>query len=153
MTATGHALVATILIAKFNNPYIGLPLAFASHFVCDIIPHWDAGTHHAEKTKKRLFYEASLDVIISVIVSILVYTYVFGQTNYLYLFTAIFLSQLPDWLTAPYFILNIKDPLVGWSKYVYKLQHAMNVRLDKPWGILTQVGAIILLYLLLFRIF
>lgn len=152
MTATGHALIATLLVAKFQNPYISLPLAFASHFACDILPHWDAGTHRREKTKKQLFFEATLDVVVSIISASIFYAYLGGE-NYILLYVAVFISQLPDWLTAPYLILHIKHPLAAWSKSTYKLQHALNNQLDKPWGIITQIGAVVLLYILLFVIF
>lgn len=153
MTATGHALVATLIVAKISNPYISLPLALASHFVLDLVPHWDSGTHHREKTKKRLFYESAADVIISIVSSFILYTYILGQSDYPLLYLGVFVSQLPDWLMAPYFILNMKHPFMGWSKQMYRLQHKMNVRLDKPWGIVTQVATVVILYILLFRVF
>lgn len=152
MTATGHALIATLLIVKFPDPAISLPLAFASHFACDIIPHWDSGTHHHDKTRQRLFFEAGLDVIVSVFLSVLLFE-ALGGGNYILLFIGIFLSQLPDWLTAPYFILHMKSPLVAWSRHMYRLQHRLNSRLDKPWGIVTQVVTVVGLYILLFKIF
>lgn len=152
MTATGHALVATLLIAKFPDPLVSLPLAFVSHFALDVVPHWDAGTHHHGKTKEKLFFEAGADVVLSVILSYVLYYYIGGQ-EYGILLLGIFLSQLPDWLTAPYFILHMKSPLVSWSKQMYKLQHKINNRLDKPWGIVTQITTVVLLYVLLFMIF
>lgn len=153
MTATGHALVAALIAAKFNNPYIALPISFVSHFACDILPHWDSGTHHREKTKKRLFYESVADVLIGFVAAFLLYNFVTDTGNYILLFFAIIAAQLPDWITAPYFILNIRHPLVNWSKSMYKLQHKLNSRLDKPWGIVTQVLTVILLYIFLFKIF
>lgn len=153
MTATGHALVATLIIAKISNPYISLPLAFVSHFACDLIPHWDAGTHHREKSKKRLFIESGADVAVSIVSSYFLYHSILGQSDYVLLYSAVFISQLPDWLTAPYFILKWNHPLVGFSKYMYKIQHKLNSRLDKPWGIVTQVVTVVGLYILLFKVF
>ena len=63
MTATAHALIGASLAVKITNPYIGLPLAIASHFVADMIPHWDAGTNHKKKSLMRLRAEAALDVL------------------------------------------------------------------------------------------
>lgn len=154
MTATGHALVATLLVAKITNPYIVLPLALASHFACDIIPHWDPATHRREKTKQALFYEAAIDVTLSIIASYVLYHSILGQSNYILLYVAVFLSQLPDWITAPYLMLNPKNPLVSWSKHMYRVQHELNSRVQSPfWGILTQVGTILVLYIVLFRLF
>ncbi len=152
MTATGHALIATLLIARFPDPLISLPLAFVSHFALDVIPHWDAGTHHHGKTRQKLFLEASADVVLSVLLSYVLYYYLGGQ-EYFILLVGIFLSQLPDWLTAPYFILHMRSPFVVWSKYMYKLQHKINNRLDQPWGVVTQIASVIILYVLLFIIF
>ncbi|MBI2012734.1 hypothetical protein HYS90_02270, partial [Candidatus Curtissbacteria bacterium] len=50
MTATAHALIGASIAAKITNPYLGIPLAIISHFVADLIPHWDAGTNHREKS-------------------------------------------------------------------------------------------------------
>jgi hypothetical protein len=154
MTATGHALVATLIVAKFPNPYVSLPLALASHFICDMVPHWDSGINHRQKTKTRLFSEATIDVLVSFIASFILYTDVLGQSNYFLLYTGIIVAQLPDWITAPYLIFRIKNPLVDWSKQMYKLQHKLNNRQENPIiGIATQVFVIIALYILLFKIF
>lgn len=154
MTATGHALVAALIVAKITNPYLALPLAFASHFACDVIPHWDPATHRREKTKKRLFYEAAADVMISIVSAYVLYHSFLGQSNYLLLYSAVFLSQLPDWITAPYLMLNPKNPLVAWSKHMYRIQHELNSRIQSPfWGILTQVATVFVLYVILFKVF
>ncbi|MBP6913015.1 MAG: hypothetical protein KBC00_00170 [Candidatus Levybacteria bacterium] len=153
MTATGHAVIAALIAAKFTNPYIGLPLALVSHFAADMVPHWDAGTHHHSKTRAQLFQESVIDVLASIIAAYIIYTLVAPQGDYLYLYLTVFVSQLPDWIMAPYIILGIRGKYIGWSKWMYVIQHKMNARLDKPWGILTQIGTIILLYILLFRLF
>ena len=41
MTLTTHAIVGAAIVSIFSaRPEIGIPLAFASHFVMDAIPHW-----------------------------------------------------------------------------------------------------------------
>lgn len=153
MTATGHALIATLIIAKIPNPYISLPLVFASHFVLDMVPHWDVGTHHRKKTRQRLISECVADVLVSIVSSFLLYHWILGQSNYVLLYSGVFIAQLPDWVMAPYAILGWRGSQVGWSKWMYKLQSKMNVRLDKPWGVVTQVVSVVGLYILLFKIF
>lgn len=154
MTATGHALVAALIVAKIPNPYISLPLAFVSHFALDLIPHWDSGTHRHDISKKRLFYEASFDVLVSIVLSFILYRDILGQSNYVLLYSAVFISQLPDWLMAPYLVLSSKNKYLIWSKWVYKLQHRMQSRIQDPmYGILTQIATVIVLYILLFWIF
>lgn len=41
MLLTPHVLVGAAIGAEFNHAYIAAPLAAASHFVLDLIPHWD----------------------------------------------------------------------------------------------------------------
>lgn len=153
MTATGHALVAALIAAKFTNPYIALPLSFASHFACDVLPHWDSGTHRREKSKNRFIMEAVLDVIIGFIAAFVLYNMVTTDRNYMFLFLAIISAQLPDWIMAPYLIFGSQGKLFAWSKWMYTLQHKFNSRLDQPWGVITQVLTVVLLYIFLFKIF
>lgn len=40
MTATNHALTGTVIGLVIGEPLIALPVALASHFVCDAIPHF-----------------------------------------------------------------------------------------------------------------
>src|SRR3990167_11027957 len=64
MTATAHALIGASLAAKIVNPVLGIPIAILSHFIADLVPHWDAGTNHKNKTLTRLKLEATLDVLL-----------------------------------------------------------------------------------------
>jgi len=64
MTATAHALIGASIAVKVVNPILGIPLAIISHFVADLIPHWDAGTNHRQKSLMRLRVEAALDVLL-----------------------------------------------------------------------------------------
>jgi uncharacterized membrane protein len=46
MTATNHALTGACLGLLVGDPWIALPAAVISHFICDALPHFDrpAGT-------------------------------------------------------------------------------------------------------------
>ncbi len=68
MTATAHALAGAVIATKISNPFIGLPLAFLSHFILDTIPHWDFGTNWQRKSKLRLVSESVLDVIAGILI-------------------------------------------------------------------------------------
>lgn len=140
MTATAHAVIGTVIAAKFGNPLLAVPLAFASHFLADMFPHWDAGTHRREKTKMRFLTEAFFDVMLSFSVSYAMIFFLFPQTNIFYTFFIVIIAQLPDWLMAPYLFFKIKFPLF---KLAYTIQHKFDHRLDKPWGIINQVAVLI----------
>ncbi len=135
MTATAHALIGASIATKIVNPIIGIPLAIASHFVADLIPHWDAGTNHRKKTKLRLKTEAVLDVLLGFALVLILFK---TQTiqNPIYMFSMVIAAQLPDWLAAPDFMFSFKVPPFSWMQ---KIGHETNTRMQLPWGLVTQV--------------
>ncbi len=143
MTATSHALIGASLAAKITNPVIGIPLAIASHFLADLVPHWDAGTNHRNKTAFRLKIEAVLDVLLGfALVAILFRGLAFEKP--VYLLTMVISAQLPDWLEAPSWMFNFKVPPFSWMDY---LGHKLQSRMQLPWGLVTQVVIVGLLVL------
>lgn len=145
MTATGHALIGTLIAAKIGNPYVALPLAFGSHLLFDLLPHWDAGTHGRNKTRPRLRLEAAADVLISFFASYLLIFFLFPTTDLVYAFILIITAQGIDWLTAPYYMFNMKNQPF---KFFHDVSSFTNSKLDKPWGIISQVTVVSLLTLL-----
>lgn len=141
MTATAHALIGASIAVKVTNPLLGIPIAILSHFVADLIPHWDAGTNHKKKSMMRLKLEATADVLLGFLLSYLIFwPFVDPQ----YLFIMIIAAQLPDWLEAPYFMFGVKLPPFTWFRWAgSKLQ----TRMQLPWGLVTQVVTVgILIY-------
>lgn len=135
MTATSHALIGASLATTIANPVIGIPLAIASHFAADLVPHWDAGTNHRQKSALRLKIEATLDVLLGfALVLILFRTQ--ALANPVYMFSMVIAAQLPDWLAAPDSMFNLKVPPFSW---MYKIGHETQTRMQLPWGLVTQV--------------
>ena len=145
MTATAHAVIGTIIAAKVGNPALAIPLAIASHFVADAIPHWDTGTNWREKNKIRFFLESFFDVALSFVLSYILIALFFPTLKIPYAFFIVVVSQLPDWITAPYLFFKIK---IWPFREMYEFQRGFNVRLDKPWGIITQVLILIILLII-----
>lgn len=140
MTATGHAVIGTVIAAKIGNPYAAIPLAVASHIIADLVPHWDVGTNRHKKNKKEMRYQAAIDVIVSFIVSYLIIAFFFPKTNLVYAFVMVIFAQSFDWLMSPYYFFGIKQ-----FKWAYNIGKATNTEVDKPWGIIYQVAALLLL--------
>lgn len=140
MTATAHALIGAGIAVKVANPLLGIPLAIASHFVADLIPHWDAGTNHRKKSIMRLRFEATLDVLLGFALVFFIFRNLVDPT---YLFVMVISAQLPDWLEAPSWMFNLKFPPFSWFDF---LSHKIQSRMQLPWGLVTQivtVGAIL----------
>jgi len=145
MTATGHALIGTVIAAKIGNPALAAPIALTSHFVADAFPHWDTGYHRKQESKRKFFTQTLLDVILGFVLSYIVIYLFFPSTNLLYAFFIILMAQLPDWLSAPYLFLDMD--FVPFSS-IYKLQKIFDHKLDKPWGIINQVAVLLLIIFL-----
>lgn len=141
MTATAHALIGASIAAKITNPIIGIPLAIVSHFAADLVPHWDAGTNHKNKSLMRLKFEATLDVLLGFALVLLIFRSM-AVANPLYLFSMVIAAQLPDWLEAPSWMFGFKIPPFSWMDY---LGHKLQSRLQLPWGLVTQVVTVGLL--------
>ncbi len=150
MTATGHAVVGTVIAVAIPNPIIGIPLAVLSHIACDLFPHWDIGTNRDKKPHDRFVVEAVGDVIFSYLISILLIITLFQKTDITYALVMVFAAQFFDWASAPYVFFKIKKPVI--FEWVYKFQKTFDNRLDKPWGIIGQVSVLIALILLATRI-
>lgn len=143
MLATSHALTAGVILKTIPDPKIALPLAFISHFVLDLIPHWDFMTdknHHGNSwtlakdgdLPKRTAL-ASGDVFLGAGLTF----WLFGDLNPWLLLAAIIFSQLPDWLEMPYLFWGINFTPSVWAR---KFQHEFHSRLPLPWGLVTQIA-------------
>ena len=133
MTATAHALIGASIASRVINPLIGIPLAIISHFAADLIPHWDAGTNHKQKSLMRLKLEAATDVLVGFALVFLIFR---SSVEPVYLFTMVIAAQLPDWLEAPSWMFGFKVPPFSWLDY---LGHKLQSRMQLPWGLVTQV--------------
>lgn len=132
MTATAHALIGGAIAASIPNPAIGLSLAALSHPIADMIPHWDFGLGWRKKNKVVLFAQSGLDLAFGLVVTYLFFGH---SAEMLYLWSAVFLSLVWDFMQMPYLLFN-------WDffpfKTFYKFQHEINAKASLPWGILTQ---------------
>lgn len=142
MTATAHALIGASLAVNFTNPIVGIPLAIISHFLADLVPHWDASTNHRKKTNLRLKMEAALDVLLGFGLTFLLFNKLV-PTNYL--FFMVIAAQLPDWLKTPSDMFGLKVPPFSWLDWI---SHKLQWRMQLPWGLVTQVVVVGLLLLI-----
>lgn len=147
MTATGHAVIGTIIAAKIGNPYLAAPLALVSHMLADMFPHWDTATNRRKKSKQRIFIDTIFDVLVGFLISYLMIQFLFPKTDLLYTFVIVIISQSPDWLMAPYYFFHMKI-----FKWMYDLQKKFDSSLDKPWGIINQIAILIFITIIAWAI-
>lgn len=140
MTATGHAIVGAAIATLVPNPVLSLPIAFLSHFAGDKLPHWDVMTDK-NKTKKQIFIQSVLDVLLSFTLVGIIFIYFLRVSNPAIIFLGAFAAQLPDWLELPYFIFHKHYPIFYENYKIQSWVHDVwfDSRLKAPWGIVTQV--------------
>lgn len=49
MTTTSHAVTGAMIATVIRQPFLVIPLAFLSHFVCDALPHFGLDMKFGEK--------------------------------------------------------------------------------------------------------
>jgi hypothetical protein len=158
MTATAHALVSGAIAASIHQPELALPLAFASHFFMDTVPHWDFGTNWRGRSKAITGAIAIADTLLGFTVAYFLFR---GKVSIPVLFAAVSLGNLPDWMEAPYYIFfarpdkkTLTKESGFWETLTYKIYRAENVfhtKAQAPLGIITQVVTVAFFMLLLMK--
>jgi len=66
VTATNHALTGAVIGMVVSNPWIAVPTALVSHFVCDAIPHFGMGKEFIRTKAFRnfLIFDAALCIVL-----------------------------------------------------------------------------------------
>ena len=141
MTATTHALVGAAITSKFPNLW-GLVLAFLVHFPLDFIPHWDTNTNGRNHSRISIFIATVFDVLLALGSVWYFFGRVIPQTL---LLASVIVSQLPDWLSAPYLFLDIN--LFPFHS-VYEFQARLHHKLPFPLGLLPQIILILFVFFL-----
>jgi hypothetical protein len=143
-----HALVGAAIATKIGNPLLSLPIALASHFVLDLLPHWNPHLNTELKTKGKISNTTTLIVAADVLLSLIGGFYIASmQLPDKEFFTIIILGALmgvlPDVLEAPHFYFNVR-----WAPIEKLLKFQKSIQNDAPfiWGISTQVLTIIAVF-------
>src|SRR5580698_6794981 len=55
MRAINHALTGAAIGLLIEEPVIAVPVAFISHYLCDMIPHYGGGIPEDEELKSTIF--------------------------------------------------------------------------------------------------
>lgn len=151
MLETPHAAVGAALVLAIPNPLISLPLAFASHFVLDIVPHYNPHIHTELKKYGKLQKKTvGLIVVDSTVAAVLGFSIawfaaysnpdIFSTSTFFLVLLGAFMGTLGDFLEMPFYFLKYRGKLM--QKYVM-WQKGIQNHIDNVWGILTQIVVLI----------
>jgi len=144
MLDASHALIGASLAKLAPNPYLGLPLAFLSHILTDLIPHWDLHTRKTNRPKIKTITYSLTDAFIGYLVGYLLFS---DSVPLLYLASMMFIAQLPDWLEAPYHVFDWHFPPFSSIKKLQSRLH-FHSKLGLPWGLIIQISTVLFIVLL-----
>lgn len=117
MLETPHVFIGAAIATKIPNPLIAIPLAFASHFVLEMVPHWNP---HLNTETEKYGYPTKKSIIITAVDSSLAlfcgsfiaYQALPNWEHAATIFFACFAAVLPDVLECPYFFLKVKTKAI-----------------------------------------
>ncbi len=164
MILTSHAIAGTIVASLVpNHPVLGFGLGLVSHYLLDMIPHWEAPMHTDALTNKEDlglasfknkilwldFFIKGSDLFIGISLSALV-LYFMSCFNLQVLIIGASAGVLPDLLQF-FYLLWKKFPL-NWIQRFHEIFHNNHFEFRKIEGILTQVITVFFLIILAFFI-
>ena len=141
MLETPHVALGAAIAIKVGNPYLAIPLALASHFLLERVPHWNPHLNTemkkygplTNKTKLIIALDTTLALGLGIVVALKALP---NSSLSILVIASSFASIVPDLLESPYFIFGVKN------KYIQKwiaLQKKIQIDTTPFWGILTQI--------------
>jgi hypothetical protein len=134
MLAATHAIVGALAATQLNNPAISLAVAFISHPLLDLCPHWDFNSRWAKRSKFNTFLLSAGDSGTGMLFGLLL----FGtKENFIFLVATMLVAQWADFLEAPY---HFGYENVPFFKFIKHLQHLWHTKAPWPWGMYPQLA-------------
>jgi len=142
MLETPHVALGTAIAMKVGNPYLALPLAFASHFLLDKVPHWNPHTYTEAVNKGKLQNDtvrfALSDIALSAILGVgLASTALPDYTTALIILAGGFLGVMPDVVKYPFFL--VKSTRKGLYKKYVDFERSLQVEVGFRMGMFVQL--------------
>ena len=152
MTASNHFIAGATIGAALGNPWLGVPLAIASHFVLDAGPHYGyEGPREKKRARFSLFqWVLALDMAMFLIL-IWTLTFVIDKPELILYGIA---GYSPDLMWIHRFVVAEKMGSRAADHAMSRLQrfHAGIQRLERPWGLVVEIPFFIGVSYLLVRI-
>ncbi len=143
MTATNHAVFGALTVAVVSNPLLALPLALASHFALDALPHF--GAHAVAEPNSKEFNGILLTDAFLTTAFILIVTFAgirAGWTWWLLPLGAI-LGALPDLMWVKHYQNDLHeeekqwDRMRSWHKRIQNWELSWGWTIEIVWFVIT----------------
>ncbi|MGD0284212.1 MAG: hypothetical protein ABSB12_01260 [Candidatus Saccharimonadales bacterium] len=142
MTATNHAVSGALIAVYIHEPIIALPLALASHFVLDGLPHLGIKKHNSQLFAKVLIVDITVASLILLGIVILQPAY------WLLMFSCAILAMSPDLMWLPLYIRELKHLPAKSTNWLMRF-HGNIQWGERSWGYLIEIPWFVLTFILL----
>ncbi|MCX6704414.1 MAG: hypothetical protein NTZ07_03120 [Candidatus Woesebacteria bacterium] len=141
MLETPHVFIGAAIAAKIPNPFIAIPLAFASHFVMEMVPHWNPHLNsetekYGAPTRRSTVITAIDSTLALASGSFMAYQALPNVGHAVLILACSFAAVLPDVMEGPYFFLRLRTT---WIKKWIAFQKSIQSDTTVFWGLLTQL--------------
>ncbi len=140
MLEAPHVLVGIAIAAKIPFPALSIPLALGSHFVLDMLPHWNPHLNTEMKQHGKISSQTRAiivgDFLISGAAILLFSSMADSPMQMSNIALCGITAMVPDLIEAPYFFFHIKTKLL--EKWI-RLQKAIQTDAGPVTGIITQI--------------
>ncbi|HLC92052.1 MAG TPA: hypothetical protein VJC09_03285 [Candidatus Saccharimonadales bacterium] len=144
MTATNHVLTGIFIANAVQNPWIALPVALASHFVLDAIPHFGMVNIRFDSNYFKVYLLCDMVVAALVLAALVL---IMPQHIWLLMACGI-LGASPDLMWIPKFLAANQHKSMPKSGVIRKF-HTIIQWFERPIGWVVEVAWFIAMTLLL----
>jgi len=147
MLETPHVVVGAAIATKIPNPLISIPLAIASHFVLEKVPHWNPHLNTEKAKYGKITKQSTKIVIVDTAISLGLGFFIASKAlpdtaHFATIIAACFFSVLPDIVEGPYFFFDVKNKLIdNWITFQKSIQVDAEIIPGLVTQILTVAGA------------
>lgn len=136
MRAINHALTGAVIGLTIASPVIALPIAFLSHFVLDIIPHFGMDKENEKFMNSKIFaLSLLLDSILCFI--LVIFLKINHPVNYTQAAICAFLAASPDLFSINLYIKKLTNN--QWKPNIYSKFASTIQWFERPIGGVVEI--------------
>lgn len=139
-----HTIVGAAIAVKVGNPALALPLALASHFVLDLVPHWNPHIYTELKKNGRVSGKSKAIILTDGVVSVLLGLYIASAMSstpngFIIILASSLLAVIPDVVEIPFYFFGWHPKFI--EQYV-QFERKLQFNCSPAVGILSQLAIV-----------
>ncbi len=138
MTGTNHVITGALIGAVVSSPIVAVPLAIASHFMLDALPHY--GDRMVAKHSRGFHIFIIVDTVVTV--GFLLFVLLTKPDHWPWMLVGGLMAMSPDLMWLPNYLRDVQNKAI---KSYNKLMHwHENIQFERKWGIAVEIAWLLL---------